>query len=238
MSRRDDVWRAFLGRDPNPAEQTDKLVLAEHLVLGENDPFWGVVAFLYSRLPGMAAEHERLRITKELVDKVSGRLDALPDMLQSSVHAAVADGLPGIRELNVRLGKSIEQGLAAVPVSPMACPTVKDWVMGCFKSVLSAISTLAIIGVLLVVAYGVGTWEAERAYAVQQAMTAVEAPSIESWARTREGHEVYVWARLNDAGLKPVLQCNYGESSKIIHRDGMTICYPSGSGKGYYLVGK
>jgi hypothetical protein len=238
MSRRDEVWRAFLGRDPNPAEEADRRLLAEHLVLGENDPFWGVVAFMYARLPGMSAEHERLRITRELVDKVSGRLDDLPDLLQSSVHSAVADGLPGIAKLDVKLGTSIEQARAAPPVSPMACPTVRDWVMGCFKSVLSAISTLAIIGVLLVVAYGVGAWEVERDVAVQQAMAAVEAPGIESWARTREGHEVYAWARLNDSGPNPVLRCDFGASTKIIHRDGMTICYPSGSGKGYYLVGK
>ncbi|MGO9446784.1 MAG: hypothetical protein ACLPXB_18705 [Thiobacillaceae bacterium] len=235
MSRRDDVWRAFLGRDPNPAEETDKLVLAERLVLGENDPFWGVIAFIYARLPGMAAEQERLRLTKELVDTVSGRLDALPQVIHTAVHEVLDNGSLGIQNLDVKLGEILKQKLTATGFGERASLTLKERLRGYCYSVLYAVASFALIGGLVSGAYGLGHHRAENAFESQQARAVIEAPRIEAWARTWEGHEVYAWAHLNRAGMDPILQCHFGNASRIIHQNGLAICYPSGSGRGYYV---
>jgi hypothetical protein len=238
MSRRDDVWRAFLGRDPNPAEEADKLVLAEHLVLGENDPFWGVVAFMYARLPGMAAEHERLRITRELVNKVSGRLDDLPEMLQSSVHAVMANGLMVIGEHDVRLCKVIEPGLSGAKTNGKTGHHNDDEAALSFHPVWSAVAELVLVGALLAGTWVVSTWRSEQAFADQQAMTVAQTHTVEAWAKTWEGHEMYVWSRLNGTGMNAILRCDFGDASKVVHGNGMAICYPAGSAHGYYLPGK
>jgi hypothetical protein len=217
VSRRDEIWRSFLGdRDPTADEAHDIMLLAERLSLGDSDPFWGIVAFMYTRLAGMAAAHEQL--SRTLADRIASKIDrlsALPDSTLTSVRAALAEWRPKFE--------------------PPTQLSFRAWLREHSRSVLyfSGLTGGAVV-LLLMAAFWLGAHQS--AYFHDTPMVAQTHPT-ENWENTKIGRKVHAWAQLNGAGLDTVLQCNFGKSAKVIHSNGLTICYPSGSGNGYYLPG-
>lgn len=215
MSRRDEIWRAFLGdREPTADEVHDIMLLAERLSLGDSDPFWGIVAFMYTRLSGIAAAHEQL--TRELADRITTKIDrlsALPDSTLTSVRTALAEWQPKFE--------------------PPVHPGFRAWLRGHPRNVLyfSALTGGA-VALLLMAAYWLSAHQADTVHNPQ--VVAQDHPT-EGWENTKIGRKVHAWAQINGAGLDTVLQCDFGKSAKVIHSNGLTICYPSGSGNGYYL---
>ena len=211
MSQRDEIWRAFLGdRDPTPDEVHDIMLLAERLSLGDSDPFWGVVAFMYTRLSGMTAKHEQL--TRGLADRITTRIDSLsnlPEDTLTSVRSALAEWQP-------KFTRPPHQQF-------------KGWLGE--HSRTAGFAGIAMV-LLVIGAFWLGTHRSSQIY---DTPTLAETNALESWENTKIGRKVHAWSQLNGAGLDIVLQCDFGKSAKVIHSNGLTICYPSGSGNGYYL---
>ncbi len=217
MSRRDDIWRAFLGdRDPTADEAHDIMLLADRLSLGDSDPFWGIVAFMYTRLSGMATAHEEL--TRTLADRFASKIDrlsALPDSTLTSVRAALAEWRPKFE--------------------PPARQSFREWLREHSRTMLYFSGFAGSAIVLLIMA---AFWRGAHMYdPVHDTQVVAQAHPTEGWENTKIGRKVYAWVQLNGAGLDTVLQCDFGKSAKVIHSNGLTICYPSGSGNGYYLTG-
>jgi hypothetical protein len=246
MSRRDEVWTAFLGREPNAAETCDIAMVADTLSLGDNDPFWGVIALIYSRLPKteaqQRAENERFRAVRDLADqvmlKVDG-LDAIEDRTLAAVRAAVAEWLPPTASLDGTFGDAAERPLERAQCNTASRPSHENvWrARGSTVGYLAGGSFL-VVGLLILAAFRLGLHEADQLHAAADAYTQTQAHRIADWARTRDGRRIYAWAVLNGAGLNPVFQCDFGAPAKLIYRNGRAICYPAGRGNGYYVVGR
>ena len=214
VSRRDEIWRAFLGdRDPTPDEAHDIMLLAERLSLGDNDPFWGIVAFMYTRLSSIAAAHEQL--SRTLADRIASKMDclsALPDNTLTSVRTALAEWKPKFE--------------------PSVHPGFRTWLRGNPRTAVYFSGFAGGAVLLLMAAFWLGAHQSDPTH---DAPMVAQTHPTECWESTKIGRKVHAWTQLNGAGLDTVLQCNFGKSAKIIHSNGLTICYPSGSGNGYYL---
>ncbi|MGO9445771.1 MAG: hypothetical protein ACLPXB_13475 [Thiobacillaceae bacterium] len=246
MSRRDEVWTAFLGREPNSVEFSDIAMVADTLSLGDNDPFWGVIALIYSRLPKteaqQRAEHERFRAIRDLADEVMLKvdaLDALEDRTLAAVRAALAEWLPRTASLEGSLGDAAARPLERAKFNTASrLSHEKVWsARGTTVGYLAGGCFLA-VGLLIIAAFRWGLHEADQRHAAVDVITQTQAHRIADWARTRDGRRIYAWAVLNGAGLNPVLQCDFGAPAKLIYRNGTAICYPAGRGNGYYVVGR
>ena len=63
MSHRDETFRRMLGHEPGETERADMAMLQEAARISDNDPFWGIAAFLYARNPSDMENRERLKVT-------------------------------------------------------------------------------------------------------------------------------------------------------------------------------
>ncbi len=234
MSLRDEAFRRMLGRKPGTEEHADIAAIRDAARLGDNDPFWGIAAFLYARTKPDIESRERLKITLESLDAFGNTLNgALACIKNQPVRAdggLSRDGLSSIVEA------AVASALADwMPRARAARPSIRAWLGAHFSAVLYVIGGLAVaVLVSLAVAYWAGQTSARRLYAARQAIIDADAHTLEAWARTAEGRRVYAWGTLNAASLGKLLSCGY-PGWRRLRKDGYTVCYPNGSGHGFYL---
>lgn len=231
MNRREEAFRRMLGREPTADERTEIATLREVAQLGDDDPFWGVAAFLYARTKSDTENRERLRLTQESLEMFGGKLEG-------AIHYLKHERAPVGHELPVA---ALSSTVAATVVAALADRTSRSSIRTWFGEHLNA--ALGAIGALIasqLIGIGAGYWAGQvstrRLEAAHQATRAADARTIAAWARTPDGHRVFAWARLNAPGLGYLLSCRYPGWTRT-RADGYTVCYPNGSGHGFYLPG-
>ncbi|MHB8549446.1 MAG: hypothetical protein ACYDB8_00535 [Acidiferrobacterales bacterium] len=225
MSQREEAFRRMLGREPSATERTDMALLREVVRLGDNDPFWGIAAFLYARNPSDTESRERLRLTRAALDAFGRTLEGLVERLPEQVPAGVPDTMASTVATAV--------GVALANWAPRS--SLRTALAEHVHTVLLALAGLIFTVVLAVsAAYWAGIVSVRRVDATQQAALNANAHTLAAWTRTRDGRRVYAWARLNALGLRALLTCSYSGWQRIA-RNGYALCYPNGSGHGYYL---
>jgi len=234
MSLRDEAFRRLLGREPGADEQTDIAAIRDAVKLGDNDPFWGIVAFLYARTQPDIEGRAQLKITQESLEAfgktLNGALECITSLPAHAGGGVSQDGLASLVEAAV--ASALEDW---VPRAATARPSIKTWLGEHFNAVLHVAGGL-VVAVLISVAaaYWAGQESARQVYAVRQATIEAEAHTLEAWARTPNGRRVYAWGTLNAPSLGKILSCGYPGWTRT-RQDGYTVCYPNGSGHGFYL---
>ncbi len=221
----------MLGHEPTADERTEIATLREVARLGDDDPFWGVAAFLYARTKSDTENRERLRITQESLETFGRTLEGA---IQTLSHPAA----PGSNEMpTATLSSTVATAVAAALGDWAPRSSIRTWFGEHLNAVLCA--TGALIACQLI-GVGAGYWagqvSARRLESAHQATRVADARTIAAWARTPDGHRVFAWARLNGPGLGYLLSCRYPGWTRT-REEGYTVCYPNGSGHGYYLPG-
>lgn len=229
MNRRDEAFRRMLGRAPTTGEQTEIATLREVAQLSDDDPFWGVAAFLYAQAKSDTENRERLRITQESLEGFGGKLE---DAIQYLKHQTTPVG----HEISAA---ALSSTIAATVVAALADWTPRSSIRTWFGEHLNAV--LGAAGALIasqLIGVGAGYWAGQvstrRLEAARQATSVADARTIAAWARTPDGRRVFAWARLNAPGLGSLLSCRYSGWTRM-REDDYTVCYPNGSGHGFYL---
>lgn len=228
MSHREVVFRRLLGHEPDATEQADMGIFHEVMQLRDNDPFWGIAAFLYTRVPSDAENRERLKLTQASLETFSQKLEAA--LARHESRAADRDSA-----LQDALMVTIEAAITAATVDPAPRPSIREWFGAHVNAVLATTGVLVLAGVLAVIlAYWTGETAVRRIDALRAVAQAAQAHTRAAWIQTRDGREVYAWARLNATGLHALLTCSY-PGWRRARQEGYVVCYPEG-GYGYYLA--
>ncbi|MHB1587402.1 MAG: hypothetical protein ACYCRH_03355 [Acidiferrobacteraceae bacterium] len=232
MNRREEAFRRMLGREPTANERIEIAMLREVAQLGDDDPFWGVAAFLYARTNSDTENRERLKLTQE-------SLETFGRMLKDAIHFL---SHPTARAGHEGSAAALSSTVAATVVAALADQTPRSSIRTWFGEHLNVAlgATCALIASQLI-GVGAGYWAGQvatrRLEAARRVTRAADARTITAWARTPDGRRVFAWARLNAPGLKYLLSCRYPGWTRT-RADGYTVCYPNGSGHGFYLPGR
>ncbi|MHB8346139.1 MAG: hypothetical protein ACYDHM_02965 [Acidiferrobacterales bacterium] len=242
MSLRDESFRTMLGREPSSTEWEDIGRLHRATGMNKDEAFWGVIAYLYARTKPDVEAREQLRIVLESLKDFSARLDQMThsDRLITSITTAIRATLTELSGPGAEgraLSAAIETALKTMGAVPR--PSLKDWFGAHLAPVLYSTAALFASGLLAVgLAYAVGRAAgAHTTHVADQAALARlkdRAGSIEKWALSPGGRRVYAWGVLNRLSLGRILACAYPGWTRQQH-DGYVICYPNGSGHGFYL---
>ena len=242
MSLRDESFRTMLGREPSSTEWEDISRLQRATGMNKDEAFWGVIAYLYARTKPEVESREQLRIVLESLKDFGTRLDQTThsDRLITSITTAIRATLtelsgPGAEGHS--FSAAIETALKTVGAVPR--PSLKDWFGAHRAPVLYSTAALCASGLLAVgLAYAVGrTTGAQTTHAADQAALVrleTHAKALQAWALSPEGRRVYTWGALNRLSLGRLLACAYPGWTQRRH-EGYVICYPNGSGHGFYL---
>lgn len=242
MSLRDESFRAMLGREPSGTEWTDIERLHRATGMNKDEAFWGVIAYLYARTRPDIEAREQLRLVIESLKDFGGRLDhgmridRLVAPITTALQSVLAEG-PGLRVDARALSATIETALRNAGPPPRS--SLRDWFGEHLAAALYTVAGLFTSGLLAVgLAYWTGTLAGTRATrAADQAALAhlrTHAGPIRAWALSRAGQRVYAWGQLNRQSLGHILSCNY-PGWRQRSQDGYVVCYPNGSGHGFYL---
>jgi hypothetical protein len=214
-------------------------MLQEAARISDNDPFWGIAAFLYARNPSDMENRERLKVTLASLESFGRMIEGFGRTLEEAVarlpdSAASADTGAFWGEMRSTVESSV--GRAVADCTPRS--SLRDWLGDHVNAVLATAGGLVITVLLgMGVAYWAGYSAAQRADAARQALIDARARTVAAWVKTPEGQQVYAWARLNAFGLRALLTCGY-PGWRRESQDGYTVCYPNGGGHGYYLTAR
>ncbi|MHB1529895.1 MAG: hypothetical protein ACYCXT_10780 [Acidiferrobacteraceae bacterium] len=237
MSHRDETFRRMLGHEPGQTEQADIAMLQEAARISDNDPFWGIAAFLYARNPSDVENRERLKVTLASLEGFGRTIEGFGRTLEEAV-ARLPDGSAGTAVTRDELASTVETAMGRALAEWAPRSSLRDWLGDHVNAVLATAGGLVITVLLaVVVACWAGYGIAHRDDAARQAVRDANARTVAAWIRTPEGQWVYAWARLNAVSLRPLLSCAY-PGWRRISQDGYTVCYPNGSGHGYYLASR
>lgn len=238
MTIRDAAFETLLGAERARQEPVmrDLRAMGEILDLGDEDPFWGIVALIYARLPRDGQDWEAL---KQAIDRLDSAIKVLASNapLDSRSLQPLVDRLEkALQALQRFEPPKIDTQDLAKALSPQLDELLRrrrrglgEWLGEHARTVvIGGLSSLVLVG-LLVAGGLVGGYAA--------GLSAGEARASEAahWARSPEGRQIRRWATLNVASLPELLDCGWGGAAKRYEQNGRAACYPGGSGTGYYL---
>lgn len=238
MTIRDEAFETLLGAERARQEPVmrDIRTLADVCGIGDDDPFWGVIAFVYARLPRDGHDWEAL---KQAIDRLDAAMKALKANAQpdSTVLQPIADRLEdAIRTFQIPRPPQLDSEALAKALGPQIDELLRrrrrglgEWLGEHARTVvIGGLSSLVLVG-LLVAGGLVG------GYAAGLSTGQARASEAAHWARSPEGRQIHRWATLNVASLPALLDCGWGGAAKRYEQNGRAACYPGGSGAGYYL---
>lgn len=238
MTIRDEAFETLLGVERARQEPVmrDIRTLADVCGIGDDDPFWGVIAFVYARLPRDGHDWEALKQAIDRLDSAMKALepDAQPDT--STLQPFVDRFEDALKMLQTVKAPSLDIEALAKALSPQLDQMLRhrrrglaEWLGEHARTVvIGGLASLVLIGLL--VAGGIG-----GGYAAGLTAGQARASEAAHWAMSPEGRQIRRWATLNVASLPTLLDCRWGGAARRYEQNGRAACYPGGSGIGYYL---
>lgn len=235
MTIRQDVFAAMLGAERAQQEpvQADLRAMAEVLELGDDDPFWGVVALIYARLPRDGQDWEALR---EAVNRLDGAVQSLGALSGSGNDGLAAELAEAVKAAQSSGPIQIDTEGLARSLGPQLDELLRrrrrgltEWLGEHARTVvIGGLASLVLVGVLVVAGTAGG-------YVAGQAAGEAKASEAARWVLSPDGQAMKRWATLNVASVPALMRCGWGGAAKRYNQDGRAACYPGGSGSGYYL---
>ena len=232
----------MLGREPSSTEWEDIARLQRATGMNKDEAFWGVIAYLYARTKPEVESREQLRLVLDSLKDFGARLDPMThnEQLVTAITTALRTMLAEFSGRKTDAGvcsAAIATALKNLGALPRA--SLKDWFGAHLAPVLYCAAALFASGLLAVgLAYAVGraagTQTARAADQAALVRLKTHAKALQAWALSPEGRRVYAWGTLNRLSLGRILACDYPGWTRQRHK-GYLICYPNGSGHGFYL---
>ncbi len=232
----------MLGREPGSTEREDIDRLQRATGMNKDEAFWGVIAYLYARTKPDVEAREQLRLVVESLKAFGAQLDEAlrPDRLITAIATAVRTTLTELSGPGTE-GSAFAAAIGTALSNPGVAqrPALQEGFGAHRTAVRYGALALCASGLLAVgLAYWLGRTAGVQATRVadRAALAHLQdrAGTLEAWALSPEGRRLYAWGALNRLSLGRILSCGYPSWTKRRH-EGYVICYPNGSGQGFYV---